>query len=73
MLAGIASEHAETLEEYSAQVQQTRMLLDGPLAKQVDSKDDENVQAISRHYDIALPKDPDPEAFKAAMLKRGKV
>lgn len=32
------------------------------------------MQATSKHYDTALPKDQqDPEAFKAAMLKRGKA
>ena len=72
-LAGIVSKDAQTLEEYSAQVQQTRSLLDGPLAQQVDTSEDENVQATRKHYDTALPKDQDPEAVKAAMLKRGKV
>jgi len=72
-LAGIVSKDAQTLEKYSAQVQQTRNLLDGPFAQQVDTSEDENVQATSKHYDTALPKDQDPEAFKAAMLKRGKV
>lgn len=72
-LAGIVSKDAETLEEYSAQVQQTRDLLADPLAQQVDTNEDENVQATSKHYDTALPKDQDPEAVKTAMLKRGKV
>ena len=72
-LAGIVSKDAQTLEEYSAQVQQTRNLLDGPFAQHVDTSEDENVQATSKHYDTALPKVQDPEAVKAAMLKRGKV
>ena len=72
-LAGIVSEDAQTLEEYSVQVQQTRNLLDGPWAEQVDTSEDENVQATIKHYDAALPNNQDPEALKAAMLKRGKV
>ena len=72
-LAGIVSEDAQTLEEYSAQVQQTRNLLDGPFAQEVDTCYDENVQATSQHYDTALPKAQDPGAFKVTMLKRGKV
>ena len=72
-LVGIASKDVQTLEEYSAQVTQTRSLLDSPLAQQVDTSEEENVQATSKHYDTALPKVQDPEAFKDAMLKRGKV
>lgn len=72
-LGGSVSKDAQTLEEYSGQVQQTRDLLDGPLAQQVDTSEDVNVQATSKHYDTALPKDQDSEAIKAAMLKRGKV
>ena len=72
-LVGIVSKDAQTLEEYSAQVTQTRSLLDGPLAQQVDPSEEENVQATSKHYDTALPKVQDSEAFKDAMLKRGKV
>lgn len=72
-LAGVVPESAKTIEEYSAHVSKTRMLLDGSLAQSVDPTEDENVQATSRHYDTALPQSDDPEAFKAAMLKRGKV
>ena len=72
-LASIFSKDAQTLEEYSAQVQETRNLLDGPFAQEVAPSDDENVQATSKHYDTALPKDQNPEAIKAAMLKRGQV
>lgn len=72
-LAGVFSQEAQTLEEYSAQVQQTRNLLDGPFAEEVDANADENVQATSKHYDTALPEKQSSEAFKAAMLKRGKV
>jgi hypothetical protein len=72
-LAGIAPEEAKTLEEYSDHVSKTRNLLDGTLAQAVDPSEDENVQATSKHYDTALPQTEDPEAFKAAMLKRGKV
>ena len=72
-LVGIASKDAQTLEEYSAQVTQIRSLLDSPLVQQFDTSEEENVQATSRHYDTALPKVQDPEAFKDAMLKRGKV
>ena len=72
-LVGIASKDAQTLEEYSAQVTQTRSLLDSTLAQQVDTSEEENVLATSKHYDTALPKAQDPEAFKDAMLKRGKV
>ena len=72
-LVGIVSKDAQTLEEYSAQVQQTRSLLDGQFSQEIDSFENENTQAISKHYDTALPNAQDPEAFKAAMLKRGKV
>jgi pyoverdine/dityrosine biosynthesis protein Dit1/alpha-ketoglutarate-dependent taurine dioxygenase len=73
-LAGIAQqEDAQTLEEYSEQVQKTRKLLDGELAPPVDSAEDENVKATSNFYDTALPKTEEPEALKAAMLKRGKA
>ena len=72
-LAGIVCKDAQTLKEYYAQIQQTRNLLDGPFAQQVDTSEDENVQATSKHYNTALPKDQDPEALKAAMPKRGKV
>ncbi|EPS26252.1 hypothetical protein PDE_01188 [Penicillium oxalicum 114-2] len=72
-LAGVVPESAKTIEEYSAHVSKTRMLLDGSLAQSVDPTEDENVQATSRHYDTALPQSDDPEAFKAAMLKRGKA
>ncbi|KAL8719382.1 MAG: hypothetical protein Q9225_003612 [Loekoesia sp. 1 TL-2023] len=72
-LAGVFSQEAQTLEEYSAQVQQTRNLLDGPFAEEVDANADENVQATSKHYDTALPEKQSSEAFKAAMLKRGKA
>jgi hypothetical protein len=72
-LAGIATEEAKTLEEYSHHVSKTRNLLDGTLAQAVDPSEDENVQATSKHYDTALPQTEDPEALKAAMLKRGKV
>lgn len=72
-LAGIISKNAQTLEEYSAQVQKTRDLLDGPFAHRDDTCEDENVQATSKHYDTALPKHEDPQAFKALMLMRGKV
>ena len=72
-LAGIVYKDAQTLEEYSAQLQQTRKFLDGPFAQEIDTSDDENVQATSKHYDTALPRDQDLETVKAAMLKRGKV
>ena len=72
-LAGIAPQSASTLEEYSAQIQQTRGLLDCAFSEEVDPNGDENVQATSKHYDTALPKDKESEAFKAAMLRRGKV
>ncbi|KAF7712287.1 Uncharacterized protein PECH_003735 [Penicillium ucsense] len=72
-LAGVAPEEAKTLDEYSKAVSQTRNLLDGTLAQSVDANEDENVQATSKHYDTALPQSEDPEAFKAAMLKRGKA
>jgi pyoverdine/dityrosine biosynthesis protein Dit1/alpha-ketoglutarate-dependent taurine dioxygenase len=72
-LAGIAQQDAQTLEEYAEQVQKTRRLLDGELAPPADSADDENVKATSNFYDTALPKSEEPEALKAAMLKRGKA
>lgn len=72
-LAGIAPKDAQTLEEYSDHVQKTRNHLDGPLAEGIYLEEDENVRATSKHYDRALPKSEDPEAFKTAMLKRGKV
>ena len=72
-LAGLISEDAQTLEKYSAQVQQTRILLEGAFAQEVDTSGDENLQATSRHYEKALRKDQDLEALKAAMLKRGNV
>ncbi|EAW12218.1 isocyanide synthase family protein [Aspergillus clavatus NRRL 1] len=72
-LAGIAPKDAHTLEEYSDHVNKTRNLLDGPLAQDVNPSEDENVQATSKHYDTALPTTDDPEAFKTAMLKRGKA
>lgn len=72
-LVGIVPEDAQTLQEYSAQVQQTRSLLDGRFAQEIVTTDDENVQATSKHYDTALPNTQNPEAFKTAMLKRGKV
>lgn len=72
-LAGIVPEEAKTLEEYSDHVSKTRNLLDGTLAQAVDPNEDENMRAISKHYDTALPQAEDHEAFKAAMLKRGKV
>ena len=72
-LAGVATNDAQTLEEYSAQIQQTRFLLDDALAQEVDLGGDENVQAVSKHYDTALPRDQNPEALKAEMLRRGKV
>ncbi|KAL2830494.1 ankyrin repeat-containing domain protein [Aspergillus cavernicola] len=49
-----------------------RSLLDGALAQPVDPNENENVQATGKHYDTALPQTEVPEAFKAAMLKRGK-
>lgn len=72
-LAGFVSENSQTLEEYSAQVQQTRNLLDGTLSQEIEAGEDENVQATSKHYDTALPKAQDPEAIKARMLNRGQV
>ena len=59
--AGINSEDVKTFEEYSAQVQQTRNFLNGLLAQKVDTSEDENVQAPSKHYDTALPKNQDPK------------
>lgn len=73
VLTGIVSKDTQTLQEYSAQVQQTRNLLDGPFAQEADVSNDENVQATSRHYDTALPNAENAEALKAAMLRRGKV
>ena len=73
VLAGNVSKDIQTLEDYSTQVQQTRDLLDGPFVQEADVSNNENVQATSRHYDTALPKAQDPEALKAAMLRRGKV
>lgn len=72
-LAGIVPKCAQTVEEYSAQVQETRSLLDRTLPQQVDIKEGENFQATSKHYDTALPQTQNPEALKTAMLKRGKV
>ncbi|KAL9595536.1 MAG: hypothetical protein Q9219_006393 [cf. Caloplaca sp. 3 TL-2023] len=72
-LAGTVSRAAQSLEEFSAQVKETRGLLDGQYAQDVDATGDENVQATAKHYDTALPKTQDAEAFKAAMLKRGKA
>ncbi|KAL8835899.1 MAG: hypothetical protein Q9170_003126 [Blastenia crenularia] len=73
LLSGSVSKDAQTLEEYSTQVKETRNLLDSQYTEEVDATADENVQATSKHYDTALPKSQDPEAFKAAMLKRGKA
>lgn len=72
-LAGFVSGDAQTLEEYSAQVQRTRSVLDGLLAQDFDANEDENAQATSKHYETALPETQDPEALKVAMLKRGTV
>ena len=71
-LAGIIPKSAQTVEEYSAQIHETRKLLDGPYAEQVDTED-ENALATSKHYDTALPAAQNPEAFKDAMMRRGKV
>jgi len=69
-LTGANSKRVETLDEFSANIQQTRDELD---AQTVDPGMDENVQATSKHFERSLPKTNDTEGFKAAMLRRGKV
>ena len=69
-LAGTAPPAPPDLEEFSANIRETRKILD---AQTIDPSNNENVKVTGAHFEKTLPKTDDPDKFQASMIRRGKV